>query len=311
MRIITRIDGLLDGLPDALRGGTLAMGNFDGVHRGHQAVIGAAIAHARAHGRPSLVATFDPHPSRYFRPDSPPFTLTRPEQKAELFAGLGADATVVIPFDATLAGMSAEAFMAEWLRDRLGVAHVVTGEDFSFGHDRRGNAGLLAHDGFGFTAQTVRPVELDSHPVSSTRVRNALAAGDMAAVARLLTRPFAIRATVIHGDQRGRSIGVPTANMELGDYVRPRYGVYAVRARLQGGAMVDGIANLGVRPMFDPPKELLESWLFDWSGDLYGRDIEVQLIAFIREERKLSGLDALKAQIMRDAEEARRLLAAA
>lgn len=300
----------MTGLPDAIRGGALALGNFDGVHRGHQAVIGAAVAHARAHDVPALVATFDPHPSRFFRPESPPFMLTRPEQKAAHFAAIGADATVVIPFDASLVALSAEAFMGEWLAGRLGISHVVTGEDFSFGNKRSGNATTLAKGGYGFTSHAVSPVESGAEAISSTRVRAALVAGDMAQATRLLTRPFAIRGVVIHGDARGRTIGVPTANVELGCYQRPRYGVYAVRVRLPDGTIVDGVANLGIRPMFDPPMELLETWLMDWSGDLYGREIEVELIAFIRDEMKLDGLDALKQQINRDSADARRLLAA-
>jgi riboflavin kinase/FMN adenylyltransferase len=294
-------------LAPALRGGALALGNFDGVHRGHQAVIGAALAHARAHGRPALAATFDPHPSRHFRPDAPPFALTTLDQKLGHFAALGLDGAIVIPFDAALAGLSAHEFMDAWLRQRLGVAHVVTGTDFTFGRGRSGHADTLAADGgrFGFTAATVAPVADGDEPVSSTRIRDALVLGDLPLATTLLTRPFAIEGRVIPGDQRGRTIGVPTANMELGPYVRPRYGVYAVRARLPDGTGVPGVANLGIRPMFTPPRELLESWLLDWSGDLYGQTLSVELIAFLREERMLDGLDALKAQIAEDARAAR------
>ncbi len=303
---------LLPALPDALRGGALALGNFDGVHLGHQAVIGAAIAHARAHGVPALVATFDPHPARHFRPDAPPFALTSLSQKLELFAGLGLDGTIVIPFNTALAGLSAPAFMGEWLRDRLGVSHVVTGEDFTFGKGRSGSAATLAADAaaHGFTATAVAPVADGERSISSTRVRAALQAGDARMAAALLTRPFAVRGEVIHGDKRGRSIGVPTANIDLGAYLRPRYGVYAVRARLPDGSVVPGVANLGVRPMFSPPRELLETWLLDWSGDLYGKTLDIALVDYIREERVLDGLEALKAQIARDAREARAILGA-
>jgi riboflavin kinase/FMN adenylyltransferase len=295
-----------------LRGGALALGNFDGVHRGHQAVIGAALAWARAHGRPALVASFDPHPSRFFRPDAPPFALTSPAQKLAHFEALGVDGAVLIPFDAGLAGLSAEAFATQWLQERLQAAHVVTGEDFTFGKGRSGDASTLAMlgAGLGFTAQAVHPVSdaPGQGAISSTRVREALQAGDMAAAAALLSRPFAIAGPVLHGDKLGRSIGVPTANQALGDYLRPRYGVYAVRVHLPGGEVKPGVANLGIRPMFDPPRELMETWIFDWSGDLYGQTIEVELVGFLRDEMKLDGLAALKAQIARDAEAARALL---
>jgi riboflavin kinase/FMN adenylyltransferase len=299
-------------LPDSLRGGALALGNFDGVHRGHQAVIGRAVAAARAVGGPALVATFDPHPSRHFRPDAPPFALTSRAQKLRLFEALGLDGAVVIPFDATLAALSAEDFASAWLADRLGVSHVVTGEDFTFGRGRSGDAARLAElgAGLGFSAAAVRPVAEGTEVVSSTRIRTALAQGDMALATQLLTRPFAIEAPVEHGDKRGRTIGVPTANQLLGDYVRPRYGVYAVRVRLPDGSSAQGVANLGIRPMFTPPKELLETWILDWSGDLYGRTISVELVQWLRGERMLDGLEALKAQIAEDAANARAVLAA-
>lgn len=300
-----------EAAPASLRGGALALGNFDGVHRGHQAVIGAALAWARANGRPALAATFDPHPSRLFRPDAPPFTLTTLEQKLDLFAGLGLDGAVVVPFDRGLASLGAEAFVADWLVGRLAPGHVVTGYDFSFGAGRGGNPAVLAALGVshGFSTEAVAAVGHDGPPASSTRVRAALKAGDMAAAAALLTRPFTIRGEVVHGDKRGRTIGVPTANMLLGEYVRPKYGVYAVRARLGDGVVVNGVANLGVRPMFDPPKELLESWLLDWAGDLYGQVIDVELVSFLRDEMWLDGFDALKAQIALDEAAARAALA--
>lgn len=299
-------------LPADLRGGALALGNFDGVHKGHQAVIGAAVAAARKAGVPALVATFDPHPSRFFRPDAPPFALTTQAQKLRLFAGLGLDGAVVIPFDQALASLSAEEFARDWLAERLGISHVVTGEDFTFGKGRSGHADLLPALGqpLGFTAEAVRPVTQGGEgAVSSTRIRSALAEGDTAEAARLLTRPFTVAATVIHGAKLGRSIGVPTINQQLGDYVRPRYGVYAVRVKLPDGSVAQGVANLGVRPMFTPPVELLETWILDWSGDLYGQTPEVELIAWLRPELKLDGLEALKEQIARDAEAARAALA--
>ena len=294
-------------LPAGLRGGSIALGNFDGVHRGHQAVIGAAISFARERELPALVATFDPHPSLFFRPGSPPFALTTLAQKCDLLAGLGVDGAVVIPFNADLAQLSAEAFARAWLVERMGISHVVTGEDFTFGNGRSGDAHILAALGqaMGFTAQAVAPVRSsEGSAVSSTRIRAALKEGDMPLVGALLTRPFTVSMPVIHGDKRGRTIGVPTANQELGHYMRPRYGVYAVRVRLPDGTVRPGVANLGIRPMFTPPRELLETWIFDWSGDLYGEVIDVELVHFLRPEMALDGLDALKAQIDLDVEAA-------
>lgn len=300
-----------DAIPQELKGGALALGNFDGVHAGHQAVIGAAIARARAEGRPALVATFDPHPSRHFRPDTPPFGLTTLDQRLRHFETLGVDGALVIPFDAALAGLSAEAFVQDWLLERLAVGHVVTGEDFSFGKGRSGNAATLRQLGerHGFGTEAIGAVSLDGDVVSSTRIRAALANADLAQAGRLLTRPFAIQGEVIHGDKRGRLIGSPTANVDMSNYVRPLYGVYAVRVRLPDGSLQKGVANLGIRPMFDPPKELLETWIFDWSGDLYGQLIEVELVKRLRPELKFDGLETLIAQIARDADDARAVLA--
>jgi riboflavin kinase/FMN adenylyltransferase len=307
-----RLDGS-SAVPAPLRGGIVALGNFDGFHIGHQAVIGRAVARARAEGRPALVATFDPHPARYFKPDQPPFRLTTLDQRQRLFAAAGADAMLVFHFDSALAAVGAESFVADRLVARIGAAGVVTGEDFTYGRGRAGDVAMLARLGaeLGLSVDTVAPVADAEGPISSTRIRAALRAGDCAAATRMLTRPFAIEGVVEHGDKRGRELGFPTANLAMGPYLRPRFGVYAVRGRLPGGRMVDGVANLGTRPMFDPPKELLEPWFFDFSGDLYGETIEVQLIAFLRDEMKLDGLDALTRQVMRDAEAAKAALAAA
>ncbi len=298
--------------PPGLRGGVVAIGNFDGVHLGHQAVLNAAIARARAAGVPALAATFTPHPSRHFRPDTPPFALTSAQQKLEQMAALGLDGALNIPFDDRLAALSPAAFVDRWLVGHLGASHVVTGSDFSFGHRRAGTAAVLAALGAerGFGATAVPPVldPADGEPVSSTRIRAALVEGDCTTASRLLTRPFTIRAIVEHGDKRGRTIGVPTANQLLGDYLRPRYGVYATRVRAPDGQWHNAVSNLGIRPMFEPPRELLESWILDWSGDLYGHAIDVALIAWLRPELQLDGLAALQAQVSRDAHEARRAL---
>ena len=297
--------------PADVRGGIVALGNFDGFHLGHQAVVGRAVALARAQGRPALVATFDPHPVRFFKPDVAPFRLTTLDQRARLFAAAGADAMVVFRFDAALAALTAEQFVAERLVINLGVAGVVTGEDFTFGARRGGNTAVLADLGaaHGFAAETVGPVTLDGDPVSSSRIRDLLQAGDPRGAARLLTRPYAIEGVVEHGDKVGRTIGYPTANMAMGPYLRPAYGIYAVRGRLGDGRLLDGAANLGVRPTFDPPKELLEPYFFDFSGDLYGRTIEVELVEFLRSEAKFESLAALTAQMDVDCARARAVLA--
>ena len=304
-----RLDGG-SAVPDAYRNGIVALGNFDGFHRGHQAVVGRAVERARAEGRPALVATFDPHPVRHFKPDLPPFRLTTLGQRERLFAQAGADAMLVFHFDAALAAVTAEDFVADWLAGRIGAAGVVTGEDFTFGNRRGGSVEVLralapAHR---MSVDSVGPVEADGEPVSSSRIRDALRDGDLATATRLLTRPFAIEGIVEHGDKRGRALGYPTANMSLGKYLRPRFGIYAVRGRLPDGEVVDGVANLGVRPAFDPPKELLEPYFLDWTGDLYGRRIEVELHAYLRPELKFDTLDALKAQMQDDEAAARNAL---
>ncbi len=306
-----RLDGAAPA-PGELRGGVVALGNFDGFHLGHQAVVGHAVALARAQGRPALVATFDPHPVRFFRPDTPPFGLTTIEQRLQLFAAAGADAAVVFRFDAALAALDAGEFVRERLVDLLGVAAVVTGEDFTFGARRSGDVGALAAlgDAHGFAHEAVGPVSLDGAPVSSSRIRAALRDGDPRAAARLLTRPFAVAGVVQHGDKVGRTIGYPTANLDMGGYLRPAYGIYAVRGRLADGRVLDGAANLGVRPQFEPPKELLEPYFFDFAGDLYGQALEVELIEFLRPEARFDGLEALVAQMDRDCARARGVLAA-
>jgi riboflavin kinase/FMN adenylyltransferase len=301
---------LSDGIPEAFRGAVVELGNFDGFHLGHQAVVGRAVARAAHERRPALVATFDPHPVRYFKPDAAPFRLTSLKQREALFAGAGADACLVFGFDGALAATSAEEFVAMLARD-VGAAAVVTGEDFTFGKGRGGNAEVLNRLGaqHGISAETVVPVLVDGAPVSSSRIREALVAGDPGTATHLLTRPFAIEGTVIHGDKRGRELGWPTANVELGSYQRPAYGIYAARVRLDDGSEHDGVASLGVRPTFDPPTELLEAAIFDFDGDLYGRTIEVSLHHYLRPEARFDGLDALKAQMDADAVRARELLA--
>lgn len=298
-------------MPASLRGAVIALGNFDGFHLGHQAVAREAIEWARAEGRPSIIATFDPHPVRYFRPDIPPFRLTTLEQRQELYLAAGATAMLMFHFDSELAGTSAEDFVRVLLGERLGAAGVVTGEDFTFGKGRAGNRALLETLGreAGIATRAVAPVMDGGEPVSSSRIREALRAGDPQEAARLLTRPFAIRGVVEHGDKRGRDIGYPTANLTIESYLRPRYGIYAVTGRvLASGQELKGAANLGIRPQFDPPKELLEPYFFDFAGDLYGQEIEVAFHHFLRPEAKFDSVDALVAQMDEDCARARALL---
>jgi len=313
-----RLDGG-SAVPEALRGGIVALGNFDGFHKGHQAVVGRAVSRARIEGRPALVASFDPHPMRYFRPDSPWFRLTTLEQRERLMLAAGVDAMLVFQFDAEFAAVPAADFVTDWLVRRIGAAGVATGEDFTFGKDRGGDVAqlkLLGHANR-ISVEAVAPVTEDDRPVSSTWIREALREGDCETAARLLTRPFAIEGVVEHGDKRGRALGYPTANISLTNYVRPRFGVYAVRGRLAPGSgsgagdgrTVDGVANLGIRPMFEPPKELLEPHFFDFDENLYGEKIEVELISFIRDELTFDGNDALVARMAEDAREAKRRLA--
>ena len=301
-----------DPLPESLRGAIVALGNFDGFHLGHQAVAREAIEWARAEGRPSIIATFDPHPVRFFKPDVPPFRLTTLEQRQELYLAAGATAMLVFHFDGELAGTTAEDFVRILLAEKLGVKGVVTGGDFTFGKARGGNFEKLVGLGreVGIEARAVDPVLDGGEPVSSSRVREALRKGDPQEAARLLTRPFAIRGVVEHGDKRGREIGYPTANLSIEHYLRPKYGIYAVTGRiLATGQELQGAANIGVRPQFEPLKELLEPYFFDFSGDLYGQEIEVAFHHFLRGEAKFDSLDALVVQMEQDCEEARRLLA--
>lgn len=298
-------------VPPHMRGAIVALGNFDGFHAGHRAVAGRAIEWARAEGRPAIVATFDPHPVRHFVPGAPPFRLTTLDQRQRLFAGAGADAMLVFHFDDALAATPAEDFVQS-LIDMYGAAGVVTGVDFTFGKGRGGDIDLLKREGerIGLRVEAVPPVLLDGEIVSSSRIRHALQAGDCAMAARLMTRPFAVEGAVQHGDKVGSDIGYPTANIDMGKYLRPAYGIYAVRGRLPDGRLLDGVANLGIRPMFQPPKELLEPYFFDFSDNLYGQVVEVDFIAYLRPEAVFDTVEELTAQIARDCEDARRILAA-
>ena len=302
---------LAGGVPDEMKGAVLALGNFDGFHLGHQAVVTRAIQRAFHERRPVIVATFDPHPVRFFRPDVPPFRLTSLDQREALFAHAGADAMLVFEFGAALAALDAEEFVRDVLAGQIGAAGVVTGDDFSFGKGRSGDPALLKAVGerYGVVAEAVPQVLLDGERISSGRIREAMIAGDIGIATRMLTRDYAIEGVVQRGDQRGRELGYPTANIAMSDYQRPKYGIYAVRVTLDDGSEHPGVSSLGVRPMFDPPQELLEAYLFEFDGDLYGRTIEIALHGYIREEKKFDSLDALVAAMKGDEAQARRLLA--
>lgn len=300
------------GLPDALKGAAVAVGAFDGVHRGHQAVIADAARAARALKAPLGVVSFDPHPRRFFQPDAAPFGLMTPDQMAQALGELGVERLYLLTFDAEMAGMSDRDFAERVLAQALGIRHAAVGFDFTFGKGRTGSPEALRTYGVeqDFTVSvTDRIDDPDGLKLSSSAVREALKAGDMARAAAILGRPFAIAGQVVHGDKRGRTIDVPTANVPLGGYMRPAFGVYATRTRLADGRVFDGVANLGVRPMWKTPEPMLEVWLFGFDGDLYGQVAETQLIAWLRPEMTFDGLEPLKAQIDADAEAARAVLA--
>ena len=293
-----------------LRGSVAVLGNLDGVHRGHQALLAAAARRADREGAPLGAVTFEPHPRRAFDPDAPPFLLTTLEQKADLLAAAGCVTVFALPFGPPLASLSPEAFVRDVLIGTLGLRGAIVGEDFRFGAKRAGDAAQLAAFGeeAGLIVEAVG-VTGGAQKWSSTTARQALREGDPPGAEAVLGRPFAVRGTVIEGRRLARTMDFPTANLALGAYVRPAYGVYAVTARLPDGAQAGGVANIGVRPTVDGATERLEVHLFDWSGDLYGAKIEVALRAFLREERPFGGIDALRAQIAADAQGARAALA--
>jgi riboflavin kinase/FMN adenylyltransferase len=295
------------------RGASAAFGNFDGVHLGHQQVIAAARAAAGRLGAPVGVISFEPHPRRWFQPQTAPFRLMSLDQQARALAELGVDIFYVLPFGEALASMSAQDFARKVLHDALGVRHVAAGFDTTFGKGRTGSGESLVGYGraFGFGVAIVeRVADASGLKLSSSAVREALAAGEPQKAAAILGRTFAVEGVVERGDQRGRLLGFPTANVELGDYVRPAFGVYATITRLKDGRGVKGVANLGRRPTVGGTVERLEVHLFDFAEDLYGQTVETALVAFLRPEMKFDGLDALKAQIAEDATAARTALGA-
>ena len=302
------------GLSAEQRGAALAFGNFDGVHRGHQQVIAAAAEVARGLGAPFAVSSFEPHPRRWFQPDAEPFRLMSLDQQARALDALGVDRFYVLPFDAQMAEMSDEAFAREVLAEGLGVRHVAVGFDVTFGKGRSGDPDALALYGqrFGFSVSVTSAVgDPELAKYSSSAVRQALAAGEPERAAGILGRPFAIEGEVVHGQHLGRTLGFPTANVALGDYLTPRLGVYATRTRLPDGRRLAGAANLGRNPTTGLVEPRLEVYLFDFDEDLYGQVIETELVSFLRPELKFDGLDALVTQMNADVASARVKLAGA
>lgn len=303
-----------DALPADARGAAVAIGNFDGVHPGHQTVIHEAGLIADDMCRPWTVLTFEPHPRAFFTPGSEPFRLTPFRSKAQRIAELGADLLIVQRFDKAFSSLPAEDFVNTVLVDGLGAGHVVSGYDFVFGHKRGGNCELLlamgAKKGFGFTAVNAQ-TDSSGEAYSSTRVRERLGDADPRGAAAILGRDFEIEGRVARGEARGKSIGFPTANIPLGAYLRPALGVYAVRAAIEqenGEIWLDGVANIGVRPTFGSDGVVLEVFLFDFDDDLYGKRLRVRLVDFLRPEKKFDGVDDLKAQIAQDSAKAQKIL---
>jgi riboflavin kinase/FMN adenylyltransferase len=288
------------------------MGNFDGVHLGHRAVIAAALKMAEANGRPSLAVTFEPHPRRFFSPHTPQFRLTDEATKLRLLAGTGLAGAVVMTFDKARAGTTAQDFIHRDLIERLGISGIAVGYDFHFGKGRVGSPGLLVNEAprLGIEVDVQPHVDIEERPVSSSAIRMALAEGQIEDATRMLGGPWFVTGQVIHGEKRGRDLGYPTANLRLDESCGLRHGIYAVRIG-RGSARLDGVANFGRRPTFDNGAPLLEVFLFDFKGDLYGETLDVAFIAFIREELRFDSVAALVTRMDDDSAIARAALAAA
>lgn len=299
-------------LPDSDRGAAVALGSFDGVHRGHQRVIALAAKAAGELGAPLGVITFDPHPRVFFRPEEPAFRLMKADQQARALEALGVDILYVLPMDAEVAGMTDREFAAQVLHEGLAARHVAVGFDNSFGKGRTGTPETMKAYGeeLGFGVSVAQELTDGSgDKFSSTAVREALRDGRPQDAAEILGRPFAIEGPVQRGRQLGRKLGFPTANVALGDYVAPRFGVYATRTRLPDGREIPGVANIGVNPTVEGvTAPLLEVWLFDFDEDIYDQVIETDLVAFLRPEAKFDSLETMTGQVMADAAQARRLL---
>lgn len=297
---------------DIIKGAVVAMGNFDGVHLGHRAVIEAAVEMGKSHGRPALALTFEPHPRRFFSPNTPQFRLTDERAKLRLLAGTGLQGAVVMTFDKGRAQTSAQDFIHHELIGRLGVAGIAVGYDFHFGKGRVGSPTLLASEApkLGIEVDVQPHVDIDERPVSSTAIREALAEGQVAEATAMLGGPWFVTSEVIHGEKRGRDLGYPTANIRLDKHCGLKHGIYAVRIG-KGAQRFDGVASFGRRPTFDNGAPLLEVFLFDFKGDLYDTVLDVAFIGFIREELKFDTIEALIRQMDDDSAKARAYLAAA
>jgi riboflavin kinase/FMN adenylyltransferase len=299
-------------VPEALRHAVVAIGNFDGVHRGHRAVIATAIERALAAKRPAAAITFEPHPRSFFQPNAPSFRLSSEAAKLRLLAATGLDGAVVLTFNASLAALTAQEFIARILIERLAISGAVIGFDFQFGKGRGGTPEFLAAQGKtrGFSVNVVPPFEYEGTRVSSGTIRAALSAGRAAEAAELLSYPWFVTGQVVHGDKRGRELGYPTANIRVDPDVALKHGIYAVRAGI-GGQRYDGVASFGRRPMFDTGAVLLEAHLFDFIGDLYGAVLDVAFIAWIRPELNFGSLEELIRRMDEDSRLARSALARA
>jgi riboflavin kinase / FMN adenylyltransferase len=294
------------------RGSVVAMGNFDGVHLGHRAVIAAALEMGRRHGKPALALTFEPHPRRFFSPNTPQFKLSDETAKLRLLAGTGLDGAVIMTFDKQRAGTPAQDFIHHDLIERLGISGIAVGYDFHFGKGRVGSPSLLVNEAprLGIEVDVQAHVDIDERPVSSSAIRMALAEGQIADATAMLGGPWFVTGTVIHGEKRGRELGYPTANIRLDGNCGLRHGIYAVRVG-HGERRLDGVASFGRRPTFDNGAPLLEIFLFDFQGDLYGESLDIAFIDFIREELKFSSVEALVRQMDDDSARARAALSAA
>src|SRR6516164_6644057 len=294
------------------KGSVVAMGNFDGVHLGHRAVIAAALEMGRMHRRPALAVTFEPHPRRFFSPTTPQFRLTDETAKLRLLAGMALDGAVIMTFDKKRAGTSAQDFIHHDLIERLGISGIVVGYDFHFGKGRVGSPSLLVNEAprLGIEVDVQPHVDIDERPVSSSAIRIALAEGQLDEATTMLGAPWFVTGEVVHGEKRGRHFGYPTANIRLDVNCGLKHGIYAVRVG-RGAERLKGVASFGRPPTFDNGAPLLEIFLFDFNDDLYGETLDVAFIGFIREELKFDGADALVRQMNDDGGKAREELAAA
>jgi riboflavin kinase/FMN adenylyltransferase len=295
------------GARERAHGSAVAVGNFDGVHRGHQALVVAAVSRARTAGEAAVVLTFDPHPAAVLRPHAAPAALTTLAQKEELVAALGVDRLVVVPFDARLAALAPEAFATEVLQQSVGARHVVVGESFRFGRGRAGDPRALEELGRtrGFGVEVVPPVMEEGRPISSSRVREALAGGRVDDAQRLLGHPYFVDGVVVRGDARGRTLGFPTANLSPEPQILPARGVYAAQCRLADGNERPAVVNVGERPTFGGGRVTLEAHLIGFDGDLYDARLRVSFRHFLRAEQRFASAEALVAQIRADVDAAR------